>query len=122
MLNISKINPSFFTQEHHDDDPEYTPRMLVRVDDLIGRLTYQPHQTPSPDFDDGDVSVVSAAGSQTTQKGRGRPRTGPCEKPKPKASRSRSSKHAADDAANRFLRGSHTKNVPKQTPKGFKQK
>ena len=85
-------------QELRDEDPESTPRMPLSVDDLIRGFISQPQLNPSPDFDDGDVSGVSGAGFQTTQKSRGRPKLGSCEKPKQKATRSRSSKHTGDDA------------------------
>ena len=110
------------TQEHHDDDPESTPRMPLVVDDLIGGLITQPQHTPAPDFDDGEASGVSGAGFQTTQKPRGRPKLGSCEKPKLKATRSRSSKHTGDDAVDGPEYGASTKYGFKQLPKGCEPK
>ena len=95
--------------------------MPLSVDDLIRGFISQPQPIPSPDGDDGDVSVVILRGRNPRRKVEAVFES-LAKNRKPKASRSRSSKRAADDTVNRPLRGSHSKNASKQTLKVLKQK
>ena len=88
------------------------------MDDLSAGFVSHPQPTSSPVIDDGEVSVVSAAGSQSTQKIRGRPKSGADEKSKLKGSRSRSAKNAGGDADS--LQGAPVKQGAKQLPKKTK--
>ena len=108
------------SQVHHDADPDSTPQMPLLMDDLSAGFVSRPQPTPSPAIDDGEVSVVSAAGSQSTQKGRGRPKSGADEKYKQKGTRLRSAKNAGGDADS--LQGAPAKHGSKQIPKGSRTK
>ena len=112
--------PFVASKVHQDADPDSTPQMLLPMDDLIADIVARPQYTSSLVIDDGEVSVVSAAGFQSTQKVRGRPKSGAHEKSKLKGSRSRSAKNARSDADS--LQGAPVNQGSKQFPKCQKMK
>ena len=112
--------PFAISKVHQDADPDSTPQMLLLMGDLIAGFVSHPQSSSFPVIDDGEVSVVSAAGFQSIQKVRGRPNSGADEKSKLKGSRSRSAKNAGGDADS--LQGAPVKEGAKQFPKGQKTK
>ena len=56
--------PSVASQVHQDADHDSTPQMTLFMDYLIAGFVSRPQSTSSTVIDDGEVSVVSAAGSE----------------------------------------------------------
>ena len=110
--------PFAVSKVHQDADPDSTPQMPLFMGDLSAGFVSQPQPTSSPAIDDGEVSVVSATGFQSTQKIRGRPKSGADEKSKLKGPRSRPAKNVGGDADS--LQGAPVKQGAKQLQKKTK--